>query len=183
MRRIVPYVAVLLALLLTACTTVQALIGNSITFTTPQLQSQLDRNFPRDYDKLGGLVTMRVLHPRLTIPQGSDRLRVDFDLAIGGMGMNLQQTAGHFALQSGLRFDATTRGLHLVDPQIVDVNVPALGGMMNSTARGALNTWRADYARQEPVYRLDDNAWSRLAGRRIGQPTVGNGVVTLHLDQ
>lgn len=177
-----------LAVLLPACTTLNALIGNQVSFTAPQLQAQLDRRFPRDYDKLGGLVTLRVMHPRISIPQGigpqgSGRLRLDFDLGIGGMGLTTASSTGHFALESGLRFDPQTRGLHLAEPAIVGVDVPALGGALNDTARGALNTWLSDYARQEPVYRLDDNVWERLAGRRIGATTIGEGKVTLHLDQ
>ena len=171
------------ACLLSACTTLNALVGNDLRFTAPQLQSYLDRSFPHDYDKLGGLVTVRLMHPRLTLPQGSSQLQLDFDLGFGGMGMAPTSTAGHFALRSGLRFDPGTRGLHLDNPAIVGIEVPALGGAMNDAARGMLNTWLADYARQEPVYRLDDNAWGRLAGRRIGATTIGDGVVTLHLDQ
>jgi predicted small secreted protein len=171
------------AAVLSACTTLGALVGNQVTFTAPQLQASLDRRFPRDYDKLGGLVTVRLMHPRLTIPEGSGQLQLDFDLGFGGLGMTPSATSGHFALRSGLRFDSGTRGLHLADPAIVGIDVPALGGAMNDTARGLLNTWLAEYAREEPVYRLDDNAWSRLAGRRIGDTTIGDGRVVLHLDQ
>ena len=184
MRR--PALALLLACftsVLAACTTLDVLIGNQLTFTAPQLQSYLDRGFPRDYEKLGGLVTLRVMHPRLTIPQGTGRLQLDFDLGIGGMGMTSNSTAGHFALQSGLRFDPATRGLHLQDPAIVDVDMPALGGRMTDTTRGVLNQWLVDYAREEPVYRLDDNALARMAGRRIGSTTIDDGRVTLHFDQ
>ena len=171
-----------LLLLLAACSTVGALLGNDMHFSQPQLQSYLDRAFPRDYDKLGGLVTLRVMHPRLTIPQGSDQLRMDFDLGIGGLGMASDSVAGHFSLRSGLRFDPQTRGLHLDNPALVDVDVPVLGGRMGDTTRAALNTWLADYARAEPVYRLDDNAWGRMANRRIGETTIDAGGVTLHLD-
>jgi hypothetical protein len=189
MRKLAPFpafaamLAIALAIALAGCTTLSALVGNSVTFTTPQLQSQLDVRFPRDYDKLGGLVTLRVMHPRISIPEGGSRLRLDFDLGIGGMGMDKASPAGHFALQSGLRFDPSTRGLHLDAPEIVGVDVPAMGGAMNSTAKAAVNTWLVEYAKQEPVYRLDDNAWGRLAGRRIGTTTIGDGKVTLHLDQ
>ncbi|WP_197427181.1 DUF1439 domain-containing protein [Noviluteimonas gilva] len=168
---------------LTACTTISALVGNQVSFTEPQLQRYLDRQFPRDYEKLGGLVTLRVMHPRLTIPQNSNRLQMDFDVGFGGLGMNTETTAGHFALQSGLRFDPSTRGLHLVNPELIDVDVPALGGAMTAPARSAINTWLVDYAKQEPVYRLDDNAWGTLAGRRIGETTIGDGKIVLHLDQ
>ena len=175
-----------LAIVLGACQSLNALgamLGNEVSFTAPQLQGYLDRRFPRDYEKLGGLVSLTLMHPRLSIPQGSGRLQLDFDIGIGGLGGDANTPAGHFALQSGLRFDPGTRGLHLADPAIVGVDVPMLGGRMNDTARGLLNQWLVDYAREEPVYRLDDTVWGRMAGRRIGETTIGNGVVTLHLDQ
>ena len=172
--------------LLAGCSTVGALLGNKVTFSAAQLQSQLDKRFPRDYDKLGGLVTLRVMHPRLTIPkeaaaQGSGRLHLEFDVGVGGLGLASDQVAGHLALESGLRFDPETRGLHLVDPSLVRADVPALG-TMNAVTRGMLDQWLAEYARAEPVYRLDDNAWQRLSGRTIGDTTIGKGVVTLQLE-
>lgn len=171
---------------LAACSTLDAvgvLLGNKVTFTAPQLQAQLDRRFPREYEKLGGLVTLGLLNPRLSIPQGSSRLQLDFDIGIGGFGRDARVPSGHFALQSGLRFDPGTRGLHLDQPALMDVDVPALGGRMNNRVRDALNRWLVDYARDEPVYQLDDNLLGRIAGRRIGRTDIGNGVVTLHLDQ
>ena len=185
-RRLACFFALSLTLLLGACSTlgaIGALLGNEVTFTTPQLQGYLDRRFPREYEKLGGLVTMSLLNPRLSIPQGSTRLQLDFDIGLGGFGRDSRVPAGHFALQSGLRFDLHTRGLHLDNPAITHVDVPALGGVMNSSARSALNRWLVDYARDEPVYQLDDNLLGRMAGRRIGNTSIANGVVTLHLDQ
>ena len=51
--------------------------------------------------------------------------------------MDSHAPAGHFALQSGLRFDPATRGLHLADPGAVGVDVPDARRRMNDTARGA----------------------------------------------
>lgn len=187
MRRIPLLICtLLLATMTVACSTLGALgalLGNEVTFSAPQLQGYLDRRFPRDYDKLGGLVTLTLLNPRLSIPQGSSRLQLDFDVGVGALGAANHSPSGHFALQSGLRFDPGTHGLHLDAPAIMNVDVPAMGGRMNDNARGLLNRWLVDYAREEPVYRLDDSLIGRLAGRRIGQTTIGNGVVTLHLDQ
>lgn len=179
-------IAMLAAMLLGACSTlgaVGALLGNQVTFTAPQLQDQLDRRFPREYEQLGGLVTLSLLNPRLSIPQEASRLQLDFDIGLGGFGRDPRVPAGHFALRSGLRFDPGTRGLHLDEPALMNVNVPALGGRMNDRVRDALNRWLADYARDEPVYQLDDNLLGRIAGRRIGTTEIGDGVVTLHLDQ
>ena len=76
-------------MLIAGCSTlnaVGAMLGNQVTFTQPQLQQSLDRNFPKHYDKLGGLVSLTLLNPRLSIPQGGNRLRLDFDLGIAAPG-------------------------------------------------------------------------------------------------
>ena len=80
------------------------------------------------------------------------------------------------------RYSCGTRGLHLDNPEIVSVDVPALGGVMNDTARSLLNSWLLDYAREEPVYRLDDDTFGRIAARRIDRVAIESGLITLHLD-
>lgn len=170
---------------LAACSSLDALgglLGNQVAFTAPQLQGYLDKRFPRDYDKLGGLVTLTVLHPRLSIPQGSHRLRLDFDVGFGTLGRASATPAGHFAVASGLRFEPRTLGLHLDQPTLESVDVPTLGGAMNGTGRELINRWLADYARDEPVYKFDDSLLQRLGARRIGATTIDNGLVVVHLD-
>ena len=174
------------ALLLAACSTlglVGALLGDRIAFTAPQLQQQLDRRFPRDYDKLGGLLTLSVLHPRLSIPQGSRRLRLDFDVGIGAPGRDSRTPAGHLAIASGLRWDPSTRGLHLDAPSIESLQLPGLGEALSPAARDLVDRWLSDYAQREPVYRFDDSLMQRLQSRRIGATTIENGQVVVHLDQ
>lgn len=171
---------------LAACSTlgaVGALLGDRVSFTAPQLQGYLDRRFPRDYDKLGGLVTLSVLNPRLSIPQGSSRLRLDFDVGFGALGRDSRMPSGHFAVASGLRFDLGTRGLHLDNPTLESVDVPQLGGAMNTTGRELINRWLEDYARDEPVYQLDSGLMERIASRRIDTTTIENGQVVVHLGQ
>lgn len=183
MRRIALVLMIVMVVLLAGCSSFgsSVLLGRDIHFTQPQLQAQLDRKFPRDYKKLGGLVSISLLNPRLSLP-GGGRLQLDFDLGLAGMGSSSRSGSGHFALQSGLRFDAGTRGLHLDNPELVNVNVPALGGAMNGTARAMLNSWLIDYAREEPVYRLDDSTFGRIASKRIERVDIDTGVITLKLD-
>jgi hypothetical protein len=173
-------------LVLAGCSTLGAvagLLGNQVSLTAPQLQGYLDKRFPRDYDKLGGLVTLTVLHPRLSIPPGSHRLQLDFDVGFGALGQGSRTPSGHFAVASGLRYDLQSRGLHLDQPTLESVDVPALGGAMNGTGRELINRWLSDYARDEPVYRFDDSLLQRLGSRRIGSTTIENGRVVVHLDQ
>src|SRR5688572_13348100 len=172
-------------LLLTGCSTLEAvgaLLGNQLNFSQGQLQQALNRNFPKHYDKMGGPVSMTLLNPRLSIPQGASRLRLDFDLGVGALGSDSSRPSGHFALTSALRWDPGTRGLHLQEPALEHVDVPALGGVMNTSARGLLNSWLAQYARDEPVYRFDNTLLDRLGSRRVGRTDIENGQVTVHLD-
>ncbi len=173
--------SVALASLLAACASVGALLGDSVVFTAPQLQAQLDRRFPRDYEKLGGLVKLTVLNPRLSIPPQGGRLRLDFDLGVGGLGGDGRTPAGSFAVSSGLRFDAGRRGLFLDAPVLESADVPQLGGALGGGGRELVNRWLEDYARDEPVYTLDSGLVERIAARRIAGTDIGNGQVVLRL--
>lgn len=183
MARLRLLLAVHFLALLAACSSVgtSVLLGRDLSFTAPQLQSQLDRKFPRDYRKLGGLLSFSLMNPRLTLP-GGGRLHLAFDIGMGGTGGSPRTPSGRFEVESGLRFDPGTRGLHLDQPEIVSVDVPALGGAMNDSARTLLNGWLLDYAREEPVYRLDDSTVGRMASRRIERVDIDPGVITIRLD-
>ena len=183
MRRLATFLLIALAGLLAACSSLgtSALLGRDMAFTAPQLQAQLDRKFPRDYKKLGGLLNFSLMNPRLTLPAGG-RLQLDFDIGMNGPGGGARTPSGRFTVESGLRFDPGTRGLHMDQPQIVAVDVPALGGVMNDGARNMLNSWLLDYAREEPVYRLDDSTVGRMASRRIERVDIDPGLITIRLD-
>jgi hypothetical protein len=166
--------------LLAACSTVgTVLFGNEFAFTELQLQQSLDRRFPRDYEHLGGLVSVTLMNPRLSIPSGGGRLRVDFDIGIAGPGGDSRSPDGRFALTSALRYDPATRGLHLLEPNIEHVAIPSLGGVMNDAARNALNRWLVDYARAEPIHRFDDSLLGRIGSRRIEGTRIEPGRVVV----
>lgn len=185
MRRFAaPLLLALVAIAVAGCSTlsaVGAMLGSQVTFTQPQLQQSLTRNFPKQYSKLGGLVTMTLMNPRLSIPYGDNRLRLDFDVGFGALGGSSEAPRGHFALTSALRFDPNTRGLHLQNPTIDRVDVPALGGAMSASSRELLNSWLDDYSRDEPVYRFDNTLLDRLGSRRISSTEIENGLVVVNL--
>ncbi len=182
--RVAAVILMLSAVLVAGCSTlsaVGAMLGSQVTFTQPQLQQSLNRNFPREYDRLGGLVRLKLMNPRLSIPHGQSRLRLDFDVGLGGPGGNAIHPGGSFALTSGLRFDPGTRGLHLQNPTIEQIDVPALGGALNTSSRELLTSWLQDYSREEPVYRLDNTLLDRLSGRRISSTQIERGLVVVNL--
>lgn len=176
-------IAMLLLLAATACTSlgvVSAWLNDQVAFSAPQLQRQLDTRFPRTFDKLGGLVSVTLDAPRLSIPQGDRRLRLDFDVGVGGVAADARP--GHLALVSGLRYDPSTRGLHLENPELLQFDLPGANGLLLGGARGVVNSLLAEYARSEPVYRLDDDLLSKLpAGKHVGNVDIRDGRVVVHL--
>lgn len=183
-RRAAVVVLILTALLITGCSTLGAvgsMLGSQVTCTQPQLQQSLNRSFPRQYEQLGGLVRLRLMNPQLSIPHGESRLRLDFDVGIGGPGSGELRPSGRFALTSALRFDPGTRGLHLQNPTIEEIDMPALGGVMDASSRDLINAWLQDYSRDEPIYRFDDTLLDRLAGRRISSTEIERGLVVVNL--
>lgn len=170
------------ALAVVGCSTLNVLLGDQVTFSQPQLQHALNRNFPKHYDELGGLVSLTLTNPRLWIPEDEQRLQLDFDVGLSALGSDSLATDGHFSLSSSLRYDPQTRGLHLASPRIERVDLPALGGVMSASSRELLNSWLTDYAREEPVYRFDNTLLDRLGARRIDTTTIEDGQVVVHLD-
>ena len=172
--------------LLAGCSTlgsVSAWLNGQLAVTPQQLQRSFDHRFPRTFDKLGGLVTVTLADPKLSIPPGDSRLRLAFDLGLGALGSQ-GATTGHLVLASGLRYDTATQGLHLDNPELLQFDVPGSGELLKGGARGVVNSLLADYARKEPVYRLDEDLLAKLpAGSRIGKVAIERGTVLVHLDR
>jgi hypothetical protein len=178
--------ALFASMLLAGCTTLDAVsswLGSRVAFTAPQLQRQLDNSFPREFDKLGGLVSATLSHPRLSIPAGDSRLRLDFDIAVNALGAS-NVTSGRFALASGLRYNPATQGLHLQDPEVLSIDAPNAGTLLKGGTRELLNAVLAEYASQVPVYRLDSDLLRKLPpGKRIASTDIEDGLVVVHLDR
>lgn len=185
-RRLLRATVLALAGALAGCAaldTAQTLLGNQVSLAAPQLQTYLDRQYPRGYPQLGGLATLVVMNPRVAIPKDDTRLHLDFDVGIDGLGLDGHRPAGHFALTSGLRYDTRAGALYLDEPSLESAELPLLGNRMNATGRDLVNGWLRDYARSEPVYRLDPDPGARLGERRIAGTLIRDGRIVIKLDR
>jgi Protein of unknown function (DUF1439) len=166
----------------TALNTARALLSNQVSVSEPQLQHYLDSHYPRRYEPLGGLVTLSVMNPEIVLPQSSTRLHLDFDVGIDGLGMRSDRAAGHVAVTSGLRYDTRDNALYLEEPELESAELPLIGDRMNATGRELINDWLRDYARNEPVYRLERNAIEQLGSHRIAGTLIQHGRIVIKLD-
>jgi hypothetical protein len=167
----------------TALNAASALFGNQINVSASQLQGYLDRQYPRQYEPFDGLVTLSVMNPKLALPKDSTRLHLDFDVGLDGLSMRSDRPAGHFAVTSGLRYDARSSALYLEEPELESAELPLVGGRMSATGRDLINGWLRDYARNEPVYRLERDALEKLGSHRIAGTLIQNGRVVIKLDR
>jgi hypothetical protein len=161
--------------------TVSGWLGNKIAFTEPQLQRHLDHNFPREFDKLGGLVSATLSRPRLTIPRDDTRLHLDFDISVSALGAK-NISSGNFTLVSGLRYNPTTQGLHLHNPELANINMPNAGSLLSGGTKELLNAVLVEYANEQPVYRLNDDLLRKLpVGKHIVSTDIEDGLVVVRL--
>lgn len=156
--------------------------GRQLSVGASDVQQYLDGSFPRTQDALGGLIAMTMSHPQLTLPQGN-RLDLGFDVAMATAG-SAPAPLGKVKLSSGLRYDAQTQGFHLDQPTVDDFTPANNGGRLDSRTRSLLNTWLTDYARREPIYKIDPTVASVLGALQVQSAQVQNGklVVTFNQD-
>jgi len=144
--------------------------GRTLMVDAADVQHYLDGSFPRSQKALGGLLAMTVSQPRLTLPAGS-RLNLQFDLAMAAAG------------GAPMRYDAQTRGFHLEQPT-VDAFRPAMAGAeLDAGTRSLLNTWLADYARREPIYRIEPAIANVMGALQVKSVGIENGRIAVDFNQ
>jgi hypothetical protein len=123
------------------------------------------------------------MSPKLALPHDSSRLHLDFDLGLDGLGMRSDTPAGHFAVTSGLRYDAHCSALYLEEPELESAELPLVGSRISATGRDLINGRLRDYARNEAAYRLERDALMKLGSHRIAGTLIQNGRVVIKLDR
>lgn len=155
--------------------------GHQLSVGAAEVQQYLDESFPRTHKALGGLLALDVSHPQLTLPAGN-RLALGFDLGMSAAGSS-RLPVGNVRISSGLRYDVQTRGFHLDQPTVDDFQPAIAGAELDSGTRGLLNSWLADYARHEPVYRIDPAIANLLGALQVESVGIENGRIAVRFNQ
>jgi len=156
--------------------------GREIRMDAPRVQQYLDATFPRQYQALGGLLTLTVRDAKLEIPAHGQRLRIAFSAdASSATGERLP--IGRVLMSSGLRYDPTGHALYLDQPALEDVQPAGAGQPLDSETRLLINLWLADYASVEPVYRLEPAMISMLGPFNVESTRIENGRIVVRFNQ
>lgn len=155
--------------------------GHQLTVGASDVQQYLDGSFPRTQKALGGLLALDVSQPRLSLPAGN-RLDLQFDLGMAAAG-SARMPVGNVRISSGLRYDAQTQGFHLEQPTVDDFRPAVAGTELDSSTRSLLNTWLADYARREPIYKIDPSIAQVMGALQVKSVGIENGRIAVDFNQ
>lgn len=156
--------------------------NNEFKVGAPQIQQYLDTAFPREYDALGGLLTLTASDPTLTIPQSGERLQMAFSANAASAG-GQATPVGRILMSSGLRYDSQAYALYLDQPTLDDVQPAAAGHRVDEQTRMLLNLWLSDYARKEPLYKLDPAMVASIGTLQVESARIEKGNIVVRLNQ
>ncbi len=168
--------AALVAASIAAAAWAQTRPSSELAVSAAQVQGYLQSEFPRDFQALGGLVSMTASNPQLSIPADGNRVQMQFDASNGGDAL------GRVWLSSGLRYDPQAKALFLEAPS-VDRVVPASGQELRERDRQLVSLFLQDYASSEPLYRLDPQLLASFGKVRVESARVANGRIVVQLNQ
>lgn len=171
-----------LALLLVGAPAMAQAPSNEINVAAPQVQQYLDGAFPREYEALGGLFTLTARDPKLTIPASGERLLMAFSASASSAGGS-DTPVGRIEMSSGLRYDPQDYALYLDQPTVDDVQPASPGQRVDEQTRVLLNLWLADYARKEPLYKIDPALLANFGSVKVESARIENGHIVVRFNQ
>lgn len=160
----------------------QTVKGNEVSVTGEQVQQHLAAEFPQDYDALGGLLTLTLSDPRLSIPTDGQRLMLGVD-AKAASGSGAATPIGRLWLSSGLRFDPQRRALLLDQPALDRIDAASPGQKVDGRTQMLINLWLSDYAEKEPLYQLDPATAALLGDLQVVSTNIENGRVVVRFNR
>ncbi|HBK45533.1 MAG TPA: DUF1439 domain-containing protein [Xanthomonadaceae bacterium] len=155
--------------------------GRQLSVQAADVQQYLSGGFPQTHDALGGLIELTVSNPQLTLPPGN-RLDMAFDLALATAG-GAPAPVGNVSLSSALRYDAGKQGFFLDQPTVDGFRPARAGAELDASTRELLNLWLADYARKQPVYRIDPAIAGLMGQVQVDSAAVENGRLVVNFNQ
>ncbi|MCC4599430.1 DUF1439 domain-containing protein [Xanthomonas melonis] len=176
-----PMLALALALPVADAWAAPQIQGHQISVQASDVQQYLGGRFPQTHDALGGLIAMTVSNPALSLPPG-DRLKMAFDLAVATAGA-APSPVGNVMLTSALRYDTAKQGFYLDQPRIDEFRPVNAGAKLDHSTRELLNAWLADYARKEPIYRIDPSIAALMGAVQVESVAIQNGRVAVNFNQ
>ena len=82
-----------------------------------------------------------------------------------------------------MRYDAQTQGFHLDQPSVDEFTPVNGGGRLDSKTRGLINAALVEYARREPIYKIDPTVAAVLGALQVQSAQVRDGKLVVTFNQ
>lgn len=161
--------------------TVKVPAANTITLPAARVRAALDAGFPHTFALMGGLAEMTASDPTLEIPASGERIHLQFDASASVAGSQVLPV-GRVWLSSAVRWDPSSLALFLQQPSVERVQ-PAGGGELADQDLQLVSLLLQDYAREQPLYRLDPSLLQALGPVRVQSVHVREGAIVITFDQ
>lgn len=155
--------------------------GRQVSVEAADAQQFVQGQFPQRRSALGGLLELSLSRPQLELPPGN-RLHLGLDLAAATAGAT-PVPLGRVRLSSALRYDAAQQAFFLEQPAIEDFRPARPELALDAGTRSLLSAWLADYARGEPVYRIEPPLAALLGGAQVQAAGVRDGRLYVQFDR
>jgi len=151
--------------------------GYNITVPMGMINSTVGQNFPQSQKTNYG--TLMIDKPNILGKQGSSKLGIGTSFSFSNMFMP-NGIKGAVSLSSGVRYNASDRGLYLASPMIEDIKFQnfALSKYMTPQIRNIIGDLIAQKLANKPIYHMNNMGASFVKG--IGVEN-GNVVVRVGL--
>lgn len=156
--------------------------GQEVSVAGPEVQEYLEAVFPQQYEALGGLFTLTARDPVLTIPVTGQRLQMTFSASASSPGRG-SVPAARISVSSGLRYDPVRYAVFLDQPSIEDVRPAGDGPGVDEQTRMLLSLWLAEYAREEPLYRLEPEMVAMLGSINVESTRIEDQRIVVRFNQ
>jgi hypothetical protein len=149
--------------------------GYNITVPMGMINSTVRANFPQNQKTDYG--TLMIDKPNILGKQGSDKLAVGTSFSFSNM-LIPNGVKGMISLSSGIRYNASNRGLYLASPMIDEIKFHnfALSSYLTPKMRNLIGDLIAQQLLRKPIYHINNMGASFVKG--IG---VENGNVVLRV--
>ena len=167
---------VTLALLLTACGFADGKF--TLDFSAKQIQDAIAPKFPAENCPLP-LTCIKLLNPKVTLADGSDRLTLSFDTTVSLLG---QPTTGTAVVSAKPRYQATTGEIYLDDSKIENVALARVPTEVTNLVAQYGSALARQALERTPIYNFKNAQTEKLAKMAIANVKVVDGKLRVSID-
>lgn len=142
-------------------------LGKEIVISEAKVQKQIAEQFPYTKKLMGGLATLELINPKVTLEE--DKILVSADLNANALTF---ETEGDAKLSGKVHYKPEDKAFYLHDFEVLDLNLDDtdLKGAIKRTLVDGVNVAASEYLEDIPIYSLEsaeNQNWKLSLGKKL----------------